>query len=81
MKRSIKNTVFQILSIVFQNANIIRTDEPPDLRIIIPAPHIVQACLCVVIIATVAERVPDTDGAGQAAGSAEWLAPGIVFIF
>ena len=80
MKRSIKNTVFQILSIVFQNANIIRTDEPPDLRIIIPAPHIVQACLCVVIIATVAKRVPDTDGAGQAAGGAEQLAPGIVCI-
>ena len=68
-------------NVPIQRRYIIRTNKPPDLRIIIPAPHIVQACLCVVIIATVAERVPDTDGAGQAAGGAEWLAPGIVFIF
>ena len=61
--------------------HIVRADKPPDLRVIVPALQVVHACLFVPVVAAVAEGVPFPDGACQGSGGAEWLAPGIVFIF
>ena len=56
-------------------------DEPPDLRIVVPALQVVHACLFVPVVAAVAEGVPFPDGACQGSGGADGVAPGIVFIF
>src|SRR5699024_386972 len=58
----------------------IRTDKPPQLRIIIPALQVIHPCLSVVEVASVTEGVLLADGVLQASGNAQDLSPAVVSI-
>ena len=59
---------------------VIRTNKPPELRVIIPAVEIVQPGFCVVIVASVAEGILVAHGvAGGVSDGA--FAPGVVGVF
>lgn len=59
----------------------IRTDKSPDLRIIIPVLQIVHSGFFIVVVASVAERVDFSNGAGLAAGDAQDFSPAVIFVF
>lgn len=59
----------------------IRTDKPPDLRVVIPVLQIVHSNFFVVVVASVAERIGFSDGAGFAAGDAQDFSPAVIFVF
>lgn len=59
----------------------IRTDKPPDLRVIIPVLQIVHSGFFVVVVASVAERVDFSNGAGFAAGDAQDFSPAVILVF
>ena len=59
----------------------IRTDKPPDLRIIIPVLQIVHSGFFIVVVASVAERVCFSDGAGFAAGDAQEFFPQLLYLY
>lgn len=56
----------------------IRTDKPPDLRVVIPVLQIVHSSFFVVVVASVAERIGFSDGAGFAAGDAQDFSPTVI---
>lgn len=59
----------------------IRTDKSPDLRIVIPVLQIVHSSFFIVVVASVAERVGFSDGAGFAAGDDQDFSPAVIFVF
>ena len=58
----------------------IGVDEAADSGIIISALEVVESCLGVVDIATVAEGVQGAEGCGQSAGCGDRITPGVVGI-
>ena len=58
----------------------IRTDKPPDLRVVIPVLQIVHSGFFVVV-ASVAERVDFSNGAGFAADDAQDFSPAVILVF
>jgi len=58
----------------------IRVDEPTPARVVIPALEVVEACLAVVHISAVPQRVGGAEGIGLGAGDREHIAPRVVGI-
>ena len=58
---------------------VIRTNKPPELRVIIPAVEIVQPGFCVVIVASVAEGILVAHGVAGGVGDGA-VAPGVVAV-
>lgn len=59
----------------------IRTDKPPDLRVVIPFLQIVHSSFFVVVVVSVAERVDFSNDAGFAAGDAQDFSPAVILVF
>ena len=59
---------------------LIRTDEPPELRVIIAAVQVIQPGFCVVVVPPVAERILIAHGVTSSVGDGA-VAPGVVGVF
>lgn len=81
-KRIISTIAEYIAHCAVKSGNIrIRTDKPPNLRVIIPVLQIVHSGFFIVVVASVAERVGFSDGAGFAAGDAHDFSPAVILVF
>ena len=64
-----------------RTTSVIRIDEPPPLRAIIPAAQVIQLTLLIIDVPTISERIANAESICERASAAQQLTPSIVLVF